>query len=674
MVNQLRELRTKTNCLLLIIMSMILAGCGGGSDDGNSSQDSVLQGNFIDSPVSGVTYQTITQSGVTDTSGIYQYLTDEQITFSIGDITIGQATGNQVLTPVNFVANATSHTNTQVLKILQLLQSLDSDLNPNNGIQILESVRIAASGQQINFSSDSEATIGQIVKLISGDNRSLLSAIKVSNHFSQAMTNAYAGTYTGTWIDNSESGTFSFTLGTDGAISQGLWQTDLRQCAISGRIATNGTVNWSDCDNDAGSFVISLTGMINCSECLFITRTISGQRQGNVNLTVTSTPECKARPHSLLPPLTGDFCIGSREVRVTDTSRAKTFTEETDNQRDLMLRIWYPTDTTTGTFSKYMDSSSYSWMIKTFQMPSSFTLPTDADDQIKPHSIINAPLATSQQTFPVLLFSPGLKYVTATYTAFLEQLASHGYIIVAINHSYVSGVTVLPGQATPIEISEKLTFAAELNDTQFGVVVDDTKFVLNQISNPSGDLSFLANRLDLAKVGMLGHSLGGSIAMQMCEGNTTIVKACANMDGVPRGTVTTNGTSKPLLLSRSVVVLNDAKFTNLFSVLTGDAYSLRIAGVGHSNFSDGPLMIQHFIPSALTNEFLSRVTNTLIGIGNKDPVVAIDIVNQMHLHFFNHYLRGESKSIFLQVPTGFFKDPFNTAWFPTLTEKIFTVK
>ena len=661
--------------LLIIFAISALSGCG---SSGSSSDSSSKQGTFVDSAVSGIKYQTPTQSGFTDSNGLFKFLENEEITLSIGGITLGNTTASTVITPVNMVSNAKDHSNESVLKILQFLQTLDTDQDPTNGIQISEAARNAAANLQLNFDTDSETTIGNIIKQMTGDNRSLLSAAQASIHFTQSLFIIYTGTFNGEWVDNGEIGSFTFDMTADGQISNGSWISAQRsKCELNGRIDTAGSIIWTDCDGDTGTIQMSLLGGISCAECIAINRTISGKRTGLISFELPSQPACKTRAHSLLPPLTGGFCVGLRDIHLTDTSRLSAFTEESNNQRELMLRVWYPTDTTsTGDFSDYMDQVALTGMIKTFKLQDQLSLTKEeANAQIKPQSILNAPIATSQEKYPVLLFSPGLQFVTATYTTFLEQLASHGYIVVAINHSYVSGDTVIPGSSTSIPVSSDIS-GGVLTDAQFNTVVQDSEFVLSQLlslnNSDVGNPSFTGH-LNLDQMGMFGHSIGGAVALQMCA-QQSLMKACSNMDGVPLGANKSSNIGKPVLAVRSVVSLNDTKFDDFYNAQNVNAFSLRIAGTLHSNFSDGPLMIRHFIPTALNNSLFEQLLKSLIGVGKKDPLVVTDIVNQMHLHFFNHFLQGKSKAKFLSVAAGFYKDPQNNSFSPGSADKIFTAK
>ena len=116
-------------------------------------------GALLDGPVSGVTYSSGTQAGITNDAGEFQYFPNETIEFSIGGIKLGQVTllkpsGNGVralITPVELTGSADA-SDPRVVRLLQFLQSLDSDGDHSNGISISAATVAAASSLNIDFS------------------------------------------------------------------------------------------------------------------------------------------------------------------------------------------------------------------------------------------------------------------------------------------------------------------------------------------------------------------------------------------------------------------------------------------------------------------------------------------------------------------------------------------
>ena len=140
----------------------LLSACGGGGGDSTSGGGSGTQpspspsspapiletGRFIDSPVEGIEFQTQSQSGFTNANGEFQFRSGETVVFKIGSLIIGQSNAKGVVTPIDLVPGADAdnspESNPQVVKILQILQTLDSDGDPGNGISISQETRDAS--------------------------------------------------------------------------------------------------------------------------------------------------------------------------------------------------------------------------------------------------------------------------------------------------------------------------------------------------------------------------------------------------------------------------------------------------------------------------------------------------------------------------------------------------
>ncbi len=116
-----------------------------------TSANEVMTGHFIDAAVEGLNYSSASISGVTGANGAFKYIPGEEVIFSIGNIDIGKKTGQQYVNL--FDLNDTYiDINNSSLRIAQLLQSLDEDDNPDNGIKL--DLRYASENFGDNFSFD----------------------------------------------------------------------------------------------------------------------------------------------------------------------------------------------------------------------------------------------------------------------------------------------------------------------------------------------------------------------------------------------------------------------------------------------------------------------------------------------------------------------------------------
>ncbi|HDY96894.1 MAG TPA: hypothetical protein ENH72_00230 [Pseudomonas sabulinigri] len=128
--------------LTALALAISLTGCfsDGGGDDDSDAGASASTGVFMDSPVGGLHYQSSSHNGTTSSAGEFQYNAGESLTFSIGDLELGSASGAAIITPLDLVEDATDVSNNRVNNLAVLLQTLDQDAVLNNGILITEEV------------------------------------------------------------------------------------------------------------------------------------------------------------------------------------------------------------------------------------------------------------------------------------------------------------------------------------------------------------------------------------------------------------------------------------------------------------------------------------------------------------------------------------------------------
>ena len=160
----MKAIRISTLTLALFVLS----ACSRGSNDDRHT----LTGYLVDSPVSGVRYSTATQSGLTGSDGAFLYEAGETVTFSLGDTTLGSSQGKNQLSLFDLFPGATPLIGNnalseaiyskevnpfqKVMNLAVLLQTLDEDGNPDNGIKISAAVAGLFAGVSFNFEQSVE--------------------------------------------------------------------------------------------------------------------------------------------------------------------------------------------------------------------------------------------------------------------------------------------------------------------------------------------------------------------------------------------------------------------------------------------------------------------------------------------------------------------------------------
>lgn len=173
----------------LVLVLSACGGGGGGGGGGSSSPDSsptVQKGVFHDSAVSNIAYRTSSQSGFTDSNGEFSYLSGERVIFSIGDIDLPEIAAGAFVTPLQMGVGGSL--NSTVVNILRLLQSLDSDGDPDNGIEISDQAHDMAAGMVIQFDDPGFDSAVQALVANSGSvTVSLLDEQAAVAHFEQSL-------------------------------------------------------------------------------------------------------------------------------------------------------------------------------------------------------------------------------------------------------------------------------------------------------------------------------------------------------------------------------------------------------------------------------------------------------------------------------------------------------
>jgi dienelactone hydrolase len=159
------------------------------------------------------------------------------------------------------------------------------------------------------------------------------------------------------------------------------------------------------------------------------------------------------------------------------------------------------------------------------------------------HATERAPVAKIRSRLPLIVFSHGLGGTGFEYTSLIEDLASRGYVVAAIEHTEFGTVVLFPDGRTivPREDSPPAGFSsaekAQWQGRRIGMVISegaaDVRFVLDQLTELNAkDASqfLLAGRLDLTRVASMGHSAGAEYAARAGQLDARL-KACVDLDG-----------------------------------------------------------------------------------------------------------------------------------------------
>src|SRR2546422_5976553 len=232
-----------------------------------------------------------------------------------------------------------------------------------------------------------------------------------------------------------------------------------------------------------------------------------------------------------LPKPSGPHDVGSAVFRWTDNKRSETFTADPSDRRQVIAQAWYPTDATRGQAVPYFEAQG--------RLPSSIGgLPSflfASFGSVATHATAATSVSAAQRNWPVLFFSPGFFVPREEDTALCADLASRGYVVVALSVPYESSVSVLAGgqvvgQTTHPDVMGPAPHPAL--ERLIGIRAADGSFALDQLSRLAQlePNSPLAGHLDLQHVGIVGHSIGGATAVQVMASDPRF-KVGVDLDG-----------------------------------------------------------------------------------------------------------------------------------------------
>jgi hypothetical protein len=203
--------------VLAAVICFGLAACGGGSSsdsDDDPAGATTQTGVFLDSPVINIGYRTESLEGVTNSSGEYEYLEGETVTFFIGDLELPAVTATGIVTPLDIAGNQDTSDDT-VVNIIRLLQTLDEDGNPDNGITITDTAKSSAIQLDFELSVSAFEASTDVINLVANAGSSNVSLISVDNaisHFEEQLENNELsfGALDGVWEVPNESTIFMY--------------------------------------------------------------------------------------------------------------------------------------------------------------------------------------------------------------------------------------------------------------------------------------------------------------------------------------------------------------------------------------------------------------------------------------------------------------------------------
>src|SRR5215217_8268289 len=368
------------------------------------------------------------------------------------------------------------------------------------------------------------------------------------------------------------------------------------------------------------------------------------------------------------PHPSGPYGIGTLTYHWKDADRPEVFTADPDDRRELMVQIWYPAkgDPSSPRAPWVQDADALAADLARVLHVPGFTF--GHLKYITTNAIPSAPVADDESSYPVLIFLEGFSGFRQMNTFQVEELVSHGYVVVAIDQPYTAGYVVFPDgrQATGLTRDEleglvrqsysPVERAPILNGRAFedGIVpylAQDAGFTLDQLAalNQADPNGVLTGRLDPQRVGIFGVSLGGIVVGEACRLETRL-RACLVMDAPMSTDVVEEGLQQPAMwITRDAETMrlerrkaggwseadiheHQTTMRAVFESLPGDGYYVQVPGMFHFNLTDIPL--------------LTPLAPRLGLAGPIDVQRANSIINAYSLAFFDRHLKSQPATRF----------------------------
>ncbi len=337
------------------------------------------------------------------------------------------------------------------------------------------------------------------------------------------------------------------------------------------------------------------------------------------------------------PSTTGPNKVGTRVMELVDKSRNDPYLA-TGTKRELLVRFWYPAMGAQGCkVAEYTSAGVWSYLsqLKGVALP-----------RVTTNSCWNAPMAGGPH--PVVVFTHGYTGTFTDYSFLFEDLASRGYVVASVDHTYEATAVEFPdGRLAKSVVGSYLAQGARSDEKTLTRAVlirlDDLKFVVNELERLNATVRGpFAGQLDMTRVALAGHSLGGLTALLGVEAEPRF-RAGVVLDGMlPEGIPF--GTQTPMLILNAGNEGWGENDCRLWNSLRGSRLSVNLKGAEHVTPTDAVWLARHAIKT-----------------GSMGPEKTVAAVRDYVAAFLDAHLRGLPETRLLKGPSREYTDAMVTA-------------
>ena len=243
-----------------------------------------------------------------------------------------------------------------------------------------------------------------------------------------------------------------------------------------------------------------------------------------------------------LPAPTGPCPVGTTSLYLKDVSRPDPWAAGV-NAPELMVSLWYPATQAGGRTAQYMTPAESELQLTSRGITG---VPPDALSTVRTNAVTDATPEGRQRALPLVVLSPGFTNSRSTLTALAEDLASHGYVVAGIDHTYESFATAFPdGRVTTCLARQARQRGLGSQEKVAAGRAADVSFVLGELTGTHRAWPGAA-LIDPSRIAMAGHSAGGAAAIAAMLADSRL-RAGIDMDGATVAPIPDEGLSRPFL-------------------------------------------------------------------------------------------------------------------------------
>jgi predicted dienelactone hydrolase len=322
----------------------------------------------------------------------------------------------------------------------------------------------------------------------------------------------------------------------------------------------------------------------------------------------------------------GPHAVGTRSFVLADP----------EGERELMVQIWYPAQggraagPITGFVTAEPDATSFQDLVDAAEEPCTRKQTSSAFDVM--------PVADREGAWPTVLFSHCHTCTRFSSYSVAERLASHGFLVAAVDHRGNTLFDQLAGDPLPVDVA-----TLELR-------VSDMRRLLDELLEPTGSLPRqFVGLVDPDRVGVFGHSFGSVTTGKLLQDDDRFVAGvgiAAPFESPILPGITMAAITEPLLLlvateDNSITEIGNNIIRGNFGMANTPVWKIEFTDAGHWSFSDICNLIPGFQPGCGEGQ---RQTNPDESFTYLDSQIARDLTATKVTSFFAMTLRGETEA------------------------------